>query len=402
MEIRAITGFTTLGGDDAPFVRMAAFLNRLRDGLQAAGIRVQSCRMATQPYPRMGVAPGKLADLARRLRALGAEQGVNYVAIGPSSASDDPAYVDALPEVFAAADGIFAGVAIASKPGGIDLALLRRAARVIQRTSRITPDGLTNLYLAASANVGPGTPFFPAAYHDGGPDSFALAIQAADLATNAFRDAPTPQAARERLTAAISAAAARLVPLAREFEAAHGVQFKGLDFSLAPYPGEETSLARAMESLGVTAGGGGMLAAAALVMNGIEGADFPRCGFSGLMLPVLEDTALGQRAGEGSLTVNDLLLYSAMCGTGLDCIPLPGDVDEPALAGILLDTAALALRLDKPLTARLMPLPGKTAGDPVSFPHFEYFVPSRVMSPPRGLGNAGALAGQAAFTIRAR
>ena len=86
------------------------------------------------------------------------------------------------------------------------------------------------------------------------------------------------------------------------------------------------------------------------------------------MLPVLEDSVLGARVAEGALSLNDLLLYSAMCGTGLDCIPLPGDVEPGALAGILLDVAALALRLDKPLTARLMPMPGKAAGDPVAFP----------------------------------
>ena len=119
-------------------------------------------------------------------------------------------------------------------------------------------------------------------------------------------------------------------------------------------------------------------------MNALGQSVFPRCGFSGLMLPVLEDSLLGRRAAEGVLSVNDLLLYSAICGTGLDCIPLPGDVDIETLTGILLDVGALALRLAKPLTARLMPLPGKKSGDSAEF-SFEYFVPSRVMIPPAGL-----------------
>jgi uncharacterized protein (UPF0210 family) len=74
-----------------------------------------------------------------------------------------------------------------------------------------------------------------------------------------------------------------------------------------------------------------------------------------------------------------LLSYSAVCGVGLDTIPLPGDISQAALAGILLDVAALAVRLNKPLTARLMPLPGKSAGDPVHF-DFPYFADSRVMA----------------------
>ena len=76
-------------------------------------------------------------------------------------------------------------------------------------------------------------------------------------------------------------------------------------------------------------------------------------------------------------------MYSAVCGVGLDTIPLAGDVSAETLAAILLDTATLATRLDKPLTARLMPMPTKQAGDPVEF-DFPYFANSRVM---RSSGN---------------
>jgi hypothetical protein len=48
------------------------------------------------------------------------------------------------------------------------------------------------------------------------------------------------------------------------------------------------------------------------------------------------------------------------------------------MAALLLDLAALALRLDKPLTARLMPIPGKGAGDATTF-DFPFFANSRVM-----------------------
>jgi len=98
-----------------------------------------------------------------------------------------------------------------------------------------------------------------------------------------------------------------------------------------------------------------------------------------LMLPVLEDSVLAGRAAEGILTVKDLLLYSAVCGTGLDTVPLPGDTTAGQIAALLLDLSALALRLNKPLTARLMPIPGKQAGEPTNF-DFDYFANSRVMA----------------------
>jgi hypothetical protein len=94
---------------------------------------------------------------------------------------------------------------------------------------------------------------------------------------------------------------------------------------------------------------------------------------------VLEDATLAARAAEGTLTVKDLLLYSAVCGTGLDTLPLPGDTTSEQIAPLLLDLAALAQRLDKPLTARLMPIPDKKAGEITDF-DFAFFANSRVLA----------------------
>src|SRR5688572_14898449 len=123
----------------------------------------------------------------------------------------------------------------------------------------------------------------------------------------------------------------------------------------------------------------GSLTAAAILTEEVDRADFPHTGFSGFMQPILEDSILARRAAEGTLTIKDVLLYSAVCGTGLDTIPLPGDTTSEQLVPLLLDLCALALRLDKPLTARLMPIPGKRAGDETNFA-FAFFAPSRVMA----------------------
>lgn len=85
------------------------------------------------------------------------------------------------------------------------------------------------------------------------------------------------------------------------------------------------------------------------------------------MLPVLEDTVLAQRAIEGRYGVSDLLLYSSVCGTGLDVVPLPGDIAREELAALIGDVAALSQKYQKALSARLFPVPGKKAGEMVSF-----------------------------------
>ncbi|MGW8249703.1 MAG: DUF711 family protein, partial [Anaerolineales bacterium] len=164
-----------------------------------------------------------------------------------------------------------------------------------------------------------------------------------------------------------------LEAVARQLEDHFQVRFGGLDFSLAPFPQEGLSLGAALESLGLPAlGTHGSLAAAAFLADSVDRASFRKAGFSGLMLPVLEDSTLARRAEEGVLSIKDMLLYSAVCGTGLDTIPLPGSTSADELAALLLDVASLAQRLDKPLTARLMPVPGKVASDPTGF-DFAYF-----------------------------
>jgi uncharacterized protein (UPF0210 family) len=192
-----------------------------------------------------------------------------------------------------------------------------------------------------------------------------------------------------------------LSTVARQLADTFGIPFRGIDFTPAPFPEEARSIGAAMERMGVPAvGRHGSLSAAALLVDAVEKARFRRAGFCGLMLPILEDATLARRAAEGELGLRDLLLCSTVCGTGLDTVPLPGDATTEGLAALLLDVAVLAVRLNKPLTARLMPIPGKCVGDPTGF-DFPYFANSRVM----GLAAEGVgclLAGAGAMAIATR
>ena len=393
MQIRAITAFIpgSFPADAAAVARAGAFLRSARAAYERAGYVVQTARLATRPFPSYLADPARTPDLAAEMAALAKENAIDYVALGPVRLDDDPAYIDALAGPLAAGQ-VFASVEVASCDGRLSLRACHRCAELIRAVAERSGDGFGNLYLAALANCPPETPFFPASYAAGDEPHFALAIECADLAVASSRDAHTPAQASARLVEAVERAGAALAAMASELEARHSVAFRGIDFSLAPYPEEARSLGTALALLGAPAGSEGGVAAAALLADAVGRARFPRAGFSGLMLPVLEDAALAARAAAGALTVHDLLLMSAVCGTGLDTVPLPGDAPAQALAGVLADVGALALRTGKPLTARLMPLPGKRAGDPVAF-DFGYFAPSRVLALGEG-PSAGPLAGE--------
>ncbi|MCL5110735.1 MAG: DUF711 family protein [Chloroflexi bacterium] len=386
MQVRSIT----LGFDiDYPLradtvARVGRFLKEARRRYVEAGIGVETVRCATQPFPQAlnWEEPTRAVKLAVEFERASAAEGIEYCSLGTVPAGCGPdalPFLQVLPELICGTQGVFATIEVSSRTAGVDFAAVAAAARVIAAVSCQSELGFGNLRFAALANCPPNIPFFPAAYHAGGPDRFSLALEMADLAVRALATG-SPAEAEARLTADVEEAVGRVEAVALSLERDLGAGYVGTDLSPAPFPAPGLSIGEAVENLGVGAfGTSGTLYAAALVTRALRRAKVRRCGFSGLMMPVLEDGVLARRAAEGLFSVQEALLYSAVCGTGLDTVPLPGDASEGQLAGVLLDVATLATTLDKPLTARLMPIPGKKAGEATEFA-FAYFANSAVMS----------------------
>jgi len=379
MKIRSITYFCNPGWplEMKTIQRAAEFLAAARSAYQAAGYEVQTTRLATIPFPLLLGRRGMeaLPRLAQELDGAIQQAGIAYASLGPALPEEARGY-PLIPEALAASKNVFLSGVMADVQHGLSLSAVRACAEIIQRLSTLLPDGFANLRFAALANVGAGAAFFPAAYHDREEPAFAIATEAADLAVNAFAAQPSLNDGRRALIAEIEKHAQTIVRVAHALPC----PFRGIDFSLAPFPEQACSLGAALEQIGVPRLGlHGSLFAAAILTECLERAAFPRTGFSGLMMPILEDATLAQRAAQGTLTVRDLLLYSAVCGTGLDTVPLPGDTTAEQLTSLLLDLCSLALRLDKPLTARLMPIPGAKAGEATHF-DFPFFANSRVMA----------------------
>lgn len=383
MIVRSLTGFVDPGWPVEPerLDSLANSLNQARDALQEANYEVQSLRLATPPPSEMGhaVPPQERSEFAQRLEAEAFVHGIDYVAIGPVL-PDEARGFTVIPDMLAATETVFTSAIIADPETGLSVAAARASADIISRLSSIGGDGFANLRFAALANVGAGSPFFPAAYHRPGPPAFAVATEGADLAIDAFREVSSLARGRRRMVSMIEAHAAAIQRLLTPISLQNELRFLGIDFSLAPYPDHLRSIGTALESLGLPAIGlPGSAAAVAYLADCLDRAEFTRTGFCGLLLPVLEDSTLASRASAGQLSLTDLLLFSTLCGTGLDTIPLPGDASTEAMTAVLLDLGAISLRHNKPLTARLMPIPGKSVGDEVHF-EFPYFADSRVVA----------------------
>jgi uncharacterized protein (UPF0210 family) len=404
MKIRSITYFVNPGWpiQAAIFKQAGEFLAAARPEFESAGYVVDTTRLASIPFPKLlaDCSGAVLTELAQELEAEASQAGFDYVSLGPALPERPESYA-AIPIALAATQNAFFAGLMTTPNGGVSLPAVQACAKVISECAGVAEDGFGNLRFAALANVDPGAPFFPAAYGGGDLPAFAIASEAADLAVQAFSQASSLQEAVENLVKSIEKHADALKSVAQDLAHQSGIRFGGLDLTPAPFPEEQRSLGTALERLGVPATGQhGSLAASAILADALDRAHYPRAGFNGLMLPVLEDWTLARRAADGSLTIKDLLLYSAVCGTGLDTIPLPGDTSQEALTAVLLDLAALSQRLDKPLTARLMPIPGKQAGDPTGF-DFPYFANSRVMAL-QASELQGPLAGSDEFSLHPR
>lgn len=401
MRIRSITYFLHPRWPISELLLQKAgvFMRHAQDSFKRAGYDVQSVRLATPPF-MVFFPEGNYVEAAARTEVLTHAEGFDYVALGPASA-EKPAAYRAIPEMLANSENLFFSGHLTTPDGKISLPAARACAEVIHQAAPLEKNGFANLRFAALANVPPWTPFFPAAYHQGKAPAFGLALEAADLPLLAFPQATTLEEARSRLIDDIESNAARLEQTAHTLASSYHLDFKGIDFSLAPYPVQDISIGGALEALGLPALGlSGSLAAAAFLMNALDQASFTRTGFNGLMLPLLEDSTLAQRGAEGTLTLTDLLLYSSVCGTGLDTLPIPGDATPAQIQAVLLDIAALSMRLNKPLTARLMPIPGKKAGDDTGF-NFEFFANSKVLALPSQPLH-GLFAGDECFEIQPR
>ena len=363
-RIRAITAFVRIDPSQSlqPVQEALPFLRRAKDTFEKAGYQVQTIRITTEPlvqYLRSRYTNltffKSLDELAKKERFL--------FNIGPLTLKEpsDIGKVELLSQILSATRAN-ASLVVADE-NGVHWNAVRVAAQIIKYVENHSPNGANNFDFAAVAMVPPNTPFFPGSNHDGPGHQFSVGWEAGNFVTDVLKEAKRDwPRAKTSLSEAFEQQGRFVEVIATQLEKDSGWKYMGLDPT--PAPNSDSSIGAAIEQLtGAKFGSSGTLSAAALITEAERSITVKRVGYSGLMLPVLEDLVLAQRWAEGTYDLDSLLAYSAVCGTGLDAIPLPGDVSREQLERIIGDMASLAFKWKKPLTARLIPAPGKRAGD---------------------------------------
>jgi uncharacterized protein (UPF0210 family) len=368
--VRTVTAFVELDAAhyEAQLQQTAAGLKEAKKLFEEAGFEVQTLRVTTQPFMQYaGKLPrGEALRMFERIESIAKAQQL-LINIGPAALDDhpDPQALALLEALHGRGSQLNASMIIAAEDG-IHWNTVRAAAHHIWRVAAISPHSQGTFSFAAVAMLAQGSPFFPASWHQGNGGRFSVGLQSANVVTEVLQrtqgDAPRAIAA---LAAVLSGYAARVHTVATAIEARTGWHYWGFDPTPAPL--KEDSIGRALEAFAPGRLGTPGTLTAAYVITEAQKQIPGRVGYSGLMVPVLEDTVLAQRWGEGALSLDTLLSYSSVCGTGLDAMPLPGDVTEEQLRRIISDVAVLAYKWKKPLTARLQPVHGRAAGQMSEF-----------------------------------
>jgi len=343
-------------------------LRKAKATFEKAGYDVQTLRITTQPFPDyiQGLSRQEALAFFRSYDARAQKEGF-ISAIGPAMLgdNDDPQFAELLGDILASTSNLDASLIVAADDG-IHWKGVQTAAALVRFLSNRTPHSQGAFHFAAAAVVSPDTPFYPVSYHLSSARAFGVALQSANVVAEVFGTAEGPAKARGALAQALGVHAKAVEAIAQRIAQETGWQYAGLD--LSPAPLKEVSIGAAIEKLtGAKVGSSGTLTAAATITSALRDIPVKRAGYSGLMLPVLEDSVLAERWSEGTLSLDALLAYSAVCGTGLDVVPLPGEISTDQLARIIGDVASLAVKWHKPLSARLLPVAGKKAGERTEF-----------------------------------
>ncbi|MCT8824168.1 DUF711 family protein [Glaesserella parasuis] len=383
-RVRTVTLFLSLNKDRTSWNTALQCAKQEFDllvpALQQKGYEVQSIRIVTNPFGEyldltdMDTAKADLAYLKQLLLQLN-DSGLRIrFAIGEAKTAQE---IEMLPELIADyGDLCNACVNVELDSNGIlDNKVLLQSAKIVKRIAQITSRGEGNFNFTVNFNCKPFIPYFPAGYHRSElPNSFVIGFETPDLLVSVLKNIPKAEhnvffeQCYQAMSQALQYHVDQVLDAIQSTALSGNFQFAGIDSSAAPSK-NCASMTQVYELIGVPFfGASGTVEASSLLTKVFKSVkNVPLVGFSGLMLAVVEDTGLAQGTEKSQYDIRALLTYSAVCGIGLDTVPIPDNTTVEQIAALMRDTGTMAFRLNKPLTVRLFPIPGRQAEEMTYF-----------------------------------
>jgi len=353
------------------------------------GIPVVNKRIAVSPMSALAgpFNSEQLVKVALALDRAGEAVGVDFVGgfgalVEKGFTKGDLALISAIPRALAETRRVCSSVNVASSRDGINMDAVRLMGEIIRQTAENTRDqeGLGCAKLVTFANIPPDMPFMAGAYQGLGEADAVInvGVSGPGVVKKAL-DRVMAQGKKpkfDQISETIKRTAYKVTRvgelLGREVAEALNLPFGVVDLSLAPTPQVGDSVGEIFQSLGLKAiGAPGSTALLALLNDAVKkGGAFASGhvgGLSGAFIPVSEDLGIGQAVADGYLNLEKLEALTAVCSVGLDMVSVPGDTSAATLSALIADEMAIGVINQKTTAVRVIPVPGKKAGEKVHF-----------------------------------
>ncbi len=349
------------------------------------GIPIVNKRVSVTPISLVaaGTKAKDYVPIARAMDKAAKTLGIDFIGgfsalVHKGATISDEALIASIPEALSVTDFVCSSVNVGTPRAGINMNAVAQMGRVIKSAAELTreKDGLGAAKLVAFCNAVEDNPFMAGAFHGAGEPDCVINVGVSGpgvvkSALTRVKGEPFDVVAETiKKTAFRITRVGQLV--AQEASRRLNVPFGIVDLSLAPTPAIGDSVAHILTEMGLEyAGAPGTTAALALLNDAVKKGGVMASGhvggLSGAFIPVSEDAGMIEAAAIGALTLEKLEAMTCVCSVGLDMIAIPGDTPAETISGILADEAAIGMVNNKTTAVRIIPAPGKQAGEFVEF-----------------------------------
>ena len=354
-------------------------------------IPVVNKRISVTPIANVGagLSAADFVQIAQALDEAADQVGVDFLGgysanVANGITAGDLQLIQSIPEALTVTNKVCSSVNVGSTRSGINMDAVVMIGQVIKALSECSANigGFAAAKFVVFTNQPGDNPFMAGAVH--GLDQHEVAINVGVSGPGVIARALERKIKHEGhqklglqdLAEEIKQTAFRVTRcgelIGRQVAAALEIPFGVVDLSLAPTPNVGDSVGEILQILGVDdIGAPGTTAIVALLNDAVKkGGTFASQrvgGLSGAFIPVCEDQNLANAVQNGSLGLEKLEAMTSVCSVGLDMIAIPGSVDAATLSAIIADEMAIGMINGKTTAVRLIPVPGKEAGEFVSF-----------------------------------
>ncbi len=381
LDVRAVTLSIDIKGLSVEEVveRVEERGKELREAIREVsvehGIPIVTARIALTPLEELNLSSEQYLDLVKQIDGAAKRAGID--AVGGFGGFEDVKLsktlrnlIDVLPEALSKTERVFGFLNVGSTWDGLNVEAINYVSSKLIELAKKS-NALGNAKFLVSVNLPGDVPFMPGAHHGRGrpEEEVNVAISGPGVIEAVIRRSKAKNF--RELHEAIKRASFKVARLGefagRKVAEKLNVEMGSVDLSLAPTPKMGDSVAKVVEAMGIPSfGSPGTLTALALLVDALKKGGAMAVskfgGFSGLFIPLSEDSGMVEAAQRGTVELYRLIAYTAICSAGLDMVPIPL-VSEETLAAITADQLSIGVVNDKPLGVRLLPVPNAKPGD---------------------------------------